>query len=207
MGPTHVFDSMYGRVLTGAGAVVAAIMLVSITVTDGIGGLLRAAPWILLGVLAVAALFWLPRVVVSDGGIEIRNVWTTTRIPWPTFRAVEARYSLEVETTTGKVSAWAAPRSSGAAARMRRRGTADDTAPAVVDAGDPDTTVRHPGTADAAAAVIVARYGALKSAGHLAGAAQAVRAGGIAPVRTLHVRTLTAAGVLVVAGLLGVLIG
>jgi len=202
MGPTHVFCSTYGRVLTGASAVVAVIVLVSMVVSDGVRYALAHGAWALLGVVLVAALFWLPRVVVSDGGVEVRNVWRTVQVPWPAFRGVEAGYSLEVRTTQGRVSAWAAPRASGTVARLRR-GTPDGEA---LGTGPADAVVRHPGTADAAARAVVDRYQRLQAAGHLDGAQRAVEAG-VAPRSTWHGRTIAAVAVLLVAGVLGSLVG
>ncbi len=203
MGPTHVFSSGYGRVLTGACAVAAVVAGVGVAATDGLGALLVYGPWLLLVVLLVAVTFWLPRVEVSDGGIEVRNVWTTVQVPWPAFRGVEGGLSLEVRSTTGTVQAWAAPRSSGTAARLRRRrAEAEPTG----TAGAAGTTVRHPGTADGAALVIAERYRALDRAGHLTGAARAVEAG-VRPTRRLHVRALVMVAVLLAAGVAGVLLG
>jgi hypothetical protein len=203
MGPTHVFSSGYGRVLTGASAVAAVAAGVSLTASDGAGALLVYGPWLLLVVLLVAATFWLPRVEVSDGGIEVRNVWSTVQVPWPTFRGVEAGFSLEVRSTAGRVQAWAAPRASGTAARLRRRrGEAEPAATQGTAA-----VVRHPGTADQAALVIAERYRALDRAGHLTGAARAVEAGEVRPTRRVHVRTLAAVAVLVVAGTAAAVLG
>jgi hypothetical protein len=201
MGPTHVFSSTYGRVLTGASAVVAVIVLVSMVVSDGARYALAHGAWALLGVALVAALFWLPRVVVSDGGVEVRNVWRTVQVPWPAFRGVEAGYSLEVRTTQGRVSAWAAPRASGTVARLRR-GASDEP----LGTGPADAVVRHPGTADAAARAVAERYRALEAAGHLRDAERAVEAG-VAPSSTWHGRTIAVVAVLLAAGVVGSLVG
>ncbi|WP_282946826.1 PH domain-containing protein [Cellulomonas endometrii] len=201
MGPTHVFCSTYGRVLTGASAVVAVIVLVSMVVSDGVRYALAHGAWALLGVVLVAALFWLPRVVVSDGGVEVRNVWRTVQVPWPAFRGVEAGYSLEVRTTEGRVSAWAAPRASGTVARLRRGSEAEGPRSAPADA-----VLRHPGTADGAARAVADRYQRLQAAGHLSDAERAVEAG-VTPRSTWHGRTIAVVAVLLVAGVLGSLVG
>jgi hypothetical protein len=203
MGPTHVFCSTYGRYLTGASAVVAVVVLVSMLVSDGVAYTVAHGAWPLLGVALVAAVFWLPRVVVSDGGVEVRNVWRTVHVPWPAFRGVEASYSLVVTTTEGRVTAWAAPRASGAASRLRRgRGDLPE-GPGTAPAG---TVQRHPGTAEAAATAVAERYRALDAAGHLRGAARAVEAG-VAPSRSWHARTLAVVAVLLLAGVAGALVG
>jgi hypothetical protein len=202
MGPTHVFCSTYGRVLTGASAVVAVIVLVSMVVSDGVRYALVHGAWALLGVALVAALFWLPRVVVSDGGVEVRNVWRTVQVPWPAFRGVEAGYSLEVRTTQGRVGAWAAPRASGTVERLRR-GDRGEQGPGSAAAG---AVLRHPGTAEGAARAVADRYQRLEAAGHLRDAQRAVEAG-VAPSSTWHGRTIAVVAVLLAAGVVGSLVG
>lgn len=202
MGPTHVFRSGFGRVLTGAAAVAAVAAGVSVVATDGAQALLAYGPWLVLAVVLVAATFWLPQVEVSDAGVEVRNVWSTVRVPWPAFRGVEAGFSLEVRSVSGTVSAWAAPRSSGTAARLSR-GRRDATP---LPGGEPGTVLRHRGTAETAARAVAERYSALRDAGHLEGADAAVAAG-VVPTRRLHVRTLAAVAVLVAVGVAGLLLG
>ncbi|WP_426594580.1 hypothetical protein ACPPVS_03405 [Cellulomonas sp. McL0617] len=184
MGGTQEFTSTYGRWLTGAAAVTAVIALVSVAIGDGLGESLRLIPLFALVVLLVWALFWNPAVEVSDGEIVVRNVLATVRVPWPAYRGFTVKYSLVVHTTGADVTAWAAPRSSGTAQRMRRRRP---------DPG-PLGPGRHNANADRIADAIVERQTALKDAGYLKDAEAAVAAG-IGPQRRWH--WLTIAGVVV----------
>jgi hypothetical protein len=100
------------------------------------------------------------------------------------------QWSLVLHTTEGDVTAWAAPRSSGTAARMRRGGDDDVVVTPTKDA-------RLPGTAEDVAAAIGDRHRALTDAGFLRDAEQARTAGGIRPERHWHVATIAALLVLV----------
>lgn len=189
MRPTLEFSSRYGRALTAAAGAVALVAVVAVGMQDGLGEVVRALPLAGLVVLAVWALFWRPAVVVSDGGVLVRNPLRSTHVPWPTYRGLTVQWSLVVHTTDGDVTAWAAPRSSGTAARMRR--SAED--PVVVT---PTTDARLPATAEDVAAAIDDRHRALSDAGFLRDAEQARTAGGIRPERRWHVATIAALVVL-----------
>lgn len=200
MGPTDVFSSTPGRVLTGAVGL-AAVLLVASLVGD-VGGreLVLAAALSGLAVLAVWAGYGRPAVEVSDGTVVLRNVLRTVTIPWPTVRRAEVGWSLVVHTTGGSWTAWAAPRSSGTArAVRRRRGHRPDDAPgtpghAVVhDDVAREGTRRRPATAEAVAAAIDARLDALRRAGHLADADAVVAAHGIRPTVRWHTGTVATA--------------
>ena len=185
MRPTLTFTSGYGRVLTVAAGVVALGALVAVWVQDGLGEVLRALPLSGVVALSVWALFWRPAVVVSDGGVLVRNPLRSTHVPWPTYRGLTVQWSLVLHTTDGDVTAWAAPRSSGTAARMRRSTTDDAVVTATSDA-------RLPGTAEDVAAAIGDRHRALADAGFLRDAEQARTAAGIRPERHWHVATIAA---------------
>ena len=192
MRPTLEFSSGYGRVLTVAAGVVALAALVSVAVQDGLGEVVRALPLAGVIVLAVWVLFWRPAVVVSDGGVLVRNPLRSTHVPWPTYRGLTVQWSLVLHTTEHDVTAWAAPRASGTAARMRRGRGDDHVVTATTDA-------RLSGTAEDVAAAIGDRHRALVDAGFLRDAEQARVAGGIRPDRRWHVATIAALLVLVVA--------
>lgn len=175
MGATQEFSSTYGRWLTGGAALAAVIALVSVLAADGVSESLQLVPLMALVVLVVWALFWRPAVVVSDGEVVVRNVLATVRIPWPAYRGVTVKYSLVVHTTGADVTAWAAPRSSGTAQRMRRRRPTEG----------PLGPGRHNANADRVADAIVERQAALKDAGFLKDAEAAVAAG-VVPQRRWH---------------------
>ncbi len=86
-----------------------AIALVVVLVTDGAGGLLAYAPWLLLPAAVVWAVFWNPRVVVDDSGLTLVNVLRTVRLPWPAIQDVDTRWALKLHTAYGTFGAWAAP--------------------------------------------------------------------------------------------------
>ena len=188
MGGTQEFTSTYGRWLTGAAAVTAVIALVSVAAVDGVAESLRLLPLLALVVLLVWALFWRPAVEVSDGEIVVRNVLATVRVPWPAYRGVTVKYSLVVHTTGADVTAWAAPRSSGTAQRLRRRRAV----------AGPLGPGRHNANAERVADAVVERQAALKDAGFLQGAEAAVAAG-VAPQRRWHWLTIAGAVVLAAA--------
>ncbi|RXR26320.1 hypothetical protein EQW78_01375 [Oerskovia turbata] len=196
MGPTHVFRSTYGRMLTGAAALVALVTLVSLATSGGVEEVLRYGAWPLLALLVVWALFWYPEVQVSDGEIVLRNVLRTVQVPWPTFRSVDAHLALKVTTTSGTFTAWAAPASSGSVARLRNPRTVD---PARGMVGD---RLVSGANADAAALVIGERYEALRSAGHLDGHDH-----GLTPRTTWHVATVAGLVVLTALGVLAPQLG
>ncbi|WP_456787856.1 PH domain-containing protein [Cellulomonas sp. P5_C5] len=184
MRPTLEFSSRYGRALTVAAGVVGLVAVVAVALQDGLGEVVRALPLAGAIVLAVWALFWRPVVVVSDGGVLVRNPLRSTHVPWPTYRGLTVQWSLVLHTTDGDVTAWAAPRSSGTAARMHR--SAEDVVVA------PTKDARLPGTAEDVAAAIGDRHRALADAGFLRDAEQARTAGGIRPERHWHVATIAA---------------
>ena len=192
MRPTLEFSSGYGRVLTVAAGVVALAALVSVAVQDGLGEVVRALPLAGVIVLAVWVLFWRPAVVVSDGGVLVRNPLRSTHVPWPTYRGLTVQWSLVLHTTEHDVTAWSAPRASGTAARMRRGRGDDHVVTATTDA-------RLSGTAEDVAAAIGDRHRALVDAGFLRDAEQARVAGGIRPARRWHVATIAALVVLTAA--------
>lgn len=195
MGPTRVFKSTFGRVLTIAAAVVAVITLV-VLVTDGDAGqLARSAGLVLLGAGAVWALFWRPQVLVSDGEIVLTNVLRTIHVPWPSFRGVDATLSLTVTTTGGTYTAWGVSGSSSKRSLRTRRGASAprSTAESVATAG---------ASADAAAFQISERHAALVAAGHLSRRHDDIR-----PTVTWHWSTIVGALMLGAWAAAGIMLG
>ncbi|MHA7133949.1 PH domain-containing protein [Oerskovia turbata] len=160
MGPTKVFCSMYGRVLTIAAAVIA-VLATAVQVQEDPGAALVTLAWGALIACVVWVLFWRPRVEVSDGGIEVRNPARSVHVPWTAYEGARTQWSLEVSYTGGAVTAWAAPRSSGSGQWLRnwRRRPAEGTSTRVGGA-----------SAEAVADAIVERHDALAAAGHLTAA-------------------------------------
>jgi hypothetical protein len=89
-------------------------------VTGGIDSLGRyGAPIVLFGLLGWAV-FWKPRVEVSDGGVVMVNILRTIHVPWPAVEAVDGRYGLQLLTAYGAFTAWAVSAPSGADRRQGR---------------------------------------------------------------------------------------
>jgi hypothetical protein len=148
------FRPTFGRGLTVVATVLGAATLVYIAVTSGVDDALLTVPWVLLFATCCWAIFWNPRVVVSDGGVRLVNVTRTIDVPWPSISDVETRYALTLVTAYGRYAAWAAPApSAGGALRtaMRSRPHADDGEVEAVTMGE------VPGTASGDAAMIVRR--------------------------------------------------
>ena len=162
MGPTLVFRSTYGRVLTVATGVVAVALGVSTALTGDVGAVVGALVPAALVTYLVWMLFWRPAVEVSDGGVEVRNVTRTVHVPWTAYEGVDTRYSLEVRYAGGRVTAWSAPRSSGTARWLRssrRRAVGQEQ-------------VVTGASAEAVADAVTQRHAMLTAAGHLDRAVQ-----------------------------------
>lgn len=108
MNQTVVFQPRSGRFLTIATGVLAVGGAVATAVQD-LGQGLRALPAFALAVVAVWALFGRPAVLVSDGGVEVRNVLRTIELPWPSIERIDTKYALTLYTAYGVYAAWAAP--------------------------------------------------------------------------------------------------
>lgn len=163
----RVYRSATGRVLTVGVALVAAAALVA-TASSGVGDALRIGALSLLATLAAWAVFWRPEVEVSDGGLLLRNVTRTVRVPWPCLRRLDATWALRVETSAGAFSAWAVPARSGTAARLAARRGADLADGSTAPPGEsPERYVVWGASAETVAGEIGARWTALRAAGYL----------------------------------------
>mgnify|MGYP006171753579 CR=1 FL=1 len=98
----------FGRILTVVVGVVGVAMIVS-GWSGGPGAVLRTIAPVTLLVAATWAAFWRPAVIVDQDAVTVRNVFSTEVIPFENIRRIDTRYALTLETTSGKVSAWAAP--------------------------------------------------------------------------------------------------
>lgn len=108
MTETAEFRPRSGRVLTIAAAVLAVAGAVSALVQEPVEGL-RYLPAFVLAVVLVWAFFGRPAVLVSDGGVEVRNVLRTIELPWPSIERIDTKYALTLYTAYGVYAAWAAP--------------------------------------------------------------------------------------------------
>lgn len=105
---TVVLHARSGRRLTIAVAVLSAVALVAVLLEDPASaaryGLLLVLPAVL-----VWAVYERPAVVVSDAGVEVRDVLRTIELPWPSIERIDTKYALTLYTAYGSYSAWAAP--------------------------------------------------------------------------------------------------
>lgn len=159
----QTFRPMFNKVLSiVVWAVLAALAVGALLVP----GTLAAAPGIVLGAAAVAALvwavLWAPYVAVDDDGVEVANVLREFRVPWAALIHVETRYALVLRTPGRSISATAAPApgafASVRATRAHRR--TDQPKGAGVRPGD------LPGTDSGdAAGLVLERWHRLRDAG------------------------------------------
>jgi hypothetical protein len=105
----QVFYSRFGRVITIVVSSILLLSLVAIASSEGIEALLRSVPAIGFVIALVVSLYWLPKVVVDDGGVRIHNVLRTHYIVWDAIELIDTKYSLTITALGKKFSAWAAP--------------------------------------------------------------------------------------------------
>lgn len=97
------------RVLAGATFAIAGIGLIALTFSEGLAGLLRYGWWIGLFAMLAWTLFWNPRIVVDDSGVQLVNAFRTITLPWPSITGIDTKWSLTLRTAYGSYAAWAAP--------------------------------------------------------------------------------------------------
>lgn len=108
-GQPIVFRSTSSRVLAGIISGGALLAAVAVAVTDGLVSAVSVLPVLaLIGGFGWAA-YWRPAVVVDDAGVTVVGVIATTEVPWASIRTIDTRWALTLKTTTGVVTAWAAP--------------------------------------------------------------------------------------------------
>ena len=164
---TVVFRAPRGTMITGVVGALCVIGLVTVLLEDG-GLALRYLPALALPVVVVWALYARPAVIVSDAGVEVRNVTRTIVLPWPSIQRIDTKYALTLYTAYGAFAAWAAP----APGRMTTLSSGPDDLKHLprssyigggVRPGDLTTSA-----SGQAAAVIRRRWDELNEAGHLA---------------------------------------
>lgn len=105
---TVTYQPGSARGMTIGVAAVAAVALV-LTALDDAGAALRYLPAFGVVPAAVWAFYGRPAVIISDGGVALRNVLRTVDLPWPAIQRIETKYALTLETAYGPYNAWAAP--------------------------------------------------------------------------------------------------
>ena len=163
---TVTFQPAFARGLSAVAAVLSAVALALTAVGDPTSAL-RYLPVFLLVPLAVWTLYGRPAVVISDGGVELRNVTRTVHLPWPAIRRIDTKYALTLETAYGVFAAWAAPAPSRTAAVHATRNVMQHQPESAYHAGGlrPGDLA---GTASGdAAGYVRRRWEQLRDAGHL----------------------------------------
>jgi hypothetical protein len=190
----------FGKVLSIAVWLIAAISIVTLVATLDPGRILHFAWGLLLLAFGAWLLFWRPAVIIEPFGVSFVNLLRTRRISWPAIQRIDTKYALTLYTPAGSFSAWAAPApgrgSLNKASRQDLRGLPESTygSGGSVAVGDVPTS-------DSGAASLVVRrhWEELRDAGHLdSGVVE-----GTGVTTTWHVYSAAVLGVLVVATILG----
>ncbi len=105
------FRPAFGRVLTIAVGIVAALGLIGLVIGNDLESLLRYGVWFVLLVVVTVALYWTPRVDVLEHEVMVRNPLSTWHVPWPAIARIDTKWALTLYTATVRIEAWAAPSS------------------------------------------------------------------------------------------------
>ena len=120
--PTVIIRSLPGRLGFVVVAVMAAVGVAAVLVSDGARNGLRALGWAGLLVLAAWALWWAPSVTLSDEALTVSNAWRRHTLRWEDVVGCRTRWSLEILLDGGgRVVASAAQRPGGLVTSFRRR--------------------------------------------------------------------------------------
>ncbi len=163
---TVTFQPAFARGMTIAVSALAAVALVWTALEDP-GAALRYLPVFLLVPAAVWALYGRPAVIISDGGVELRNVVRTVELPWPAIQRIDTKYALTLETAYGPFAAWAAPAPSRAAAVHATRSVMQVQPESAYHAGGLRPGDLAGTSSGDAAGYIRRRWEELRDAGHL----------------------------------------
>ena len=87
---------------------VAALGIGVTVATAGPAALAGTAPLLLIAFLGWQ-LFWMPAVVVHDGGVTLENPFRSVLVPWAALVHVDTRFALTLVTAHKSYAAWAAP--------------------------------------------------------------------------------------------------
>lgn len=128
---TTTLRPRFGQVLSIVVVAIIVSGLVSFMVVGDFAGLAKSAAILLFAAWATYVLFWSPSVTVDPAGVVIRNLIREHRVTWPAIERIDTKYALELYTTAGKFTAWAAPApsrvSSGRAGRADLKGLPEST--------------------------------------------------------------------------------
>ena len=197
----------FGRALA-VGVLVVCALAVGATLLSHPSIAWRYVPPAALVVVCVWAAYWWPAVLVTPGGVVLRNVTRTIELPWPSIQRIDTKFALTLFTAYGSYSAWAAP----APGRMEVARAGGGVAAGSEGAGLPESAVSAgtiaPGDlpsspSGAAAALVRRRWEQLRDDGAL----DNPRLERANPVVRWHWRTLLAIAALAAASAATLLTG
>ncbi len=119
-----IFRPAFGRVLSVIVVVIAATGIAGYVVAGDYVGLVRYGWGPLLLAAVALALFWFPRLGVAEHEVTVRNVFSTTHLPWPAITLVDTKWALTLHTADRKVTVWASPAPNRYASQAATRSSA-----------------------------------------------------------------------------------
>ena len=107
-GTDEIFKARTNKWFAWLSWAVAAFGIVVTAVSAGPGALSGIAPLVLVAFLGWQ-LFWMPAVVVHDGGVSLENPFRSVAVPWAALVHVDTRFALTLVTAKKSYTSWAAP--------------------------------------------------------------------------------------------------
>lgn len=107
-GNVEIFKARTNKWFAWLAWTVALVGLVVTVAAAGPAALAGTAPLLLIALLGWQ-FFWMPAVVVDDGGVTLENPFRTVLVPWAALVHVDTRYALTLVTAEKSYAAWAAP--------------------------------------------------------------------------------------------------
>jgi hypothetical protein len=107
-GNVEIFKARTNKWFAWLAWAVAAFGVAATVASAGVAGLLGTAPLLLVAFLGWQ-FFWIPAVVVHDGGVTLDNPFRSVLVPWAALVHVDTRYALTLVTAGKSYAAWAAP--------------------------------------------------------------------------------------------------
>src|SRR6476660_9041736 len=96
-GNVEIFKARTNKWFAGLAWTVAVVGLVVTVAAAGPAALTGTAPLLLIAMLGWQ-FFWMPSVVVDDGGVTLENPFRTVLVPWAALVHVDTRYALTLVT-------------------------------------------------------------------------------------------------------------
>jgi hypothetical protein len=104
----QIIRSRSGQIIAVAGFGFATLGVIALAIESI--QLLMTSSWAFIWIGFVSwLLFWSPRVRITDGGVHIRNVFTSAFLSWSSIVRIDTKYSLTLQTKERTFQAWAAP--------------------------------------------------------------------------------------------------